>query len=115
MWLAPNKKMNNKKVGGYNDIPMPQVVLIEDDPSLRFTLCQTLRRYGFVTMDFSEPQTFFEWLQTVGPCKACLLLDMHLPSMSGLEVHGQTSAALADTCPSFLFLAVVTSAKQSKA
>ena len=81
--------MIDKKAGGFGDIPEPQVILIEDDPSLRFALCQTLRRYGFVTIDFSEPQVFFEWLQTVGSCKACLLLDMRLPTMSGLEVQAK--------------------------
>lgn len=84
--------MIDKKAGGFGDIPDPQVILIEDDPSLRFALCQTLRRYGFVTIDFSEPQVFFDWLQTVGPCKACLLLDMRLPTMSGLDVQAKLDA-----------------------
>lgn len=102
--------MIDKKAGGFDDIPTPQVILIEDDPSLRFTLCQTLRRYGFVTIDFSEPQVFFEWLQTVGLCKACLLLDMRLPTMSGLEVQAKLDT-LGRQLPVILYRATAISAK----
>lgn len=66
-----------------------QVILIEDDQSLRFILCQTLKRYGFATIDFATPAEFFAWLERTRPPKACLLLDMRLPAMSGLEVQAK--------------------------
>ncbi|MCD8504250.1 MAG: response regulator [Burkholderiaceae bacterium] len=65
----------------------PNVVLIEDDQALRFMLCQTLKRYGFATADFSNPEEFFVWLKANPAPKACLLLDMRLPAMNGLEVQ----------------------------
>lgn len=69
--------------------PGSQVILIEDDQALRFMLCQTLKRYGFVTIDFATPAEFFAWLERNRPQKACLLLDMRLPAMSGLEVQAK--------------------------
>lgn len=65
------------------------VVLVEDDQSLRFMLCQTLKRYGFETTDFATPAAFFVWLERTPLPKACLLLDMRLPAMSGLEVQAK--------------------------
>lgn len=65
------------------------VILIEDDQSLRFMLCQTLRRYGFTSVDFSTPTEFFAWYVDHSPARACLLLDMRLPAMSGLEVQAK--------------------------
>jgi FixJ family two-component response regulator len=73
--------------------PKAQVILIEDDQSLRFMLCQTLNRYGFVTIDFSTPAEFFAWLAQTTPPRSCLLLDMRLPAMSGLEVQARLLAS----------------------
>jgi len=69
--------------------PASEVVLIEDDQALRFMLCLTLKRYGFVTRDFADPEQFFTWLSLNPSPKACLLLDMRLPAMSGLDVQSK--------------------------
>jgi two-component system, LuxR family, response regulator FixJ len=65
------------------------VLIIEDDTSLRFTLSTVLNRHGFVTQAFSDPAAFFEWLERTGKVQGCLLLDMRLPGMSGLEVQNR--------------------------
>jgi FixJ family two-component response regulator len=75
------------------NVPKPQVILIEDDQSLRFMLCQTLNRYGFATLDFGTPAEFFAWFAQTVPPKTCLLLDMRLPAMSGLEVQARLLAS----------------------
>ena len=68
------------------------VLIIEDDTSLRFTLSTVLNRHGFITQAFSDPATFFEWLEFSGKVQGCLLLDMRLPGMSGLEVQRKLDA-----------------------
>ena len=68
------------------------VLIIEDDTSLRFTLSTVLNRHGFITQAFSDPATFFEWLEFSGKVQGCLLLDMRLPGMSGLEVQSKLGA-----------------------
>jgi len=65
------------------------VLIIEDDTSLRFTLSTVLNRYGFQTQAFSNPATFFEWLAVAGKVQGCLLLDMRLPGMNGLDVQNK--------------------------
>jgi two-component system, LuxR family, response regulator FixJ len=65
------------------------VLIIEDDTSLRFTLSTVLNRHGFTTQAFSDPASFFEWLERSGKVRGCLLLDMRLPGMSGLDVQSK--------------------------
>lgn len=63
------------------------VLIIEDDTSLRWMLSQTLKSHGFTPITFERPADFFEQLANINLRRTCLLLDMRLPGMSGLEVQ----------------------------
>jgi len=64
-----------------------KVIIVEDDPSLRWMLSQTLKSHGFTPLTFDSPAAFFDQLPELNLRQACLLLDMRLPGMSGLEVQ----------------------------
>ncbi|WP_409314259.1 response regulator [Pseudomonas putida] len=61
------------------------VLVVDDDPSVRTALGRLLRSQDIPHHLFASAEALFEArLET--PC-ACLLLDMHLPGTSGLEVQ----------------------------
>lgn len=63
------------------------IVIIEDDVSLRWVLAQRLKSNGFQVTEFESPEHFFAHLGKINLTQTCLLLDMRLPGMSGLEVQ----------------------------
>ena len=63
------------------------VFIVDDDPSLREGLCDLLDSAGLKTVCFSSAEDFIESL-TVGMA-GCLLLDVRLPRMSGLELQSR--------------------------
>lgn len=68
-----------------------QVVVVDDDPSVRDALLLLLRIDGFEARAFADGESFFESLQSSTP--SCVILDLQLPGRSGLAVLKQ----LADT------------------
>lgn len=61
------------------------VLVVDDDPSVRTALGRLLRSQDIPHQLFASAEALFEaHLET--PC-ACLLLDMHLPDTTGLEVQ----------------------------
>lgn len=61
------------------------VYVIEDDVALADALAVLLRQSGFEVRVYSETAAFLDGYVDDGP--ACLVLDVHLPGRSGLELQ----------------------------
>ena len=76
------------------------VVIIDDDDSVRRALCRLLRSVGLTTAPFATAE---EFLQTPPqPAPGCLVLDVHLPGLGGLELHERLKAE--GPCPPVVFI-----------
>lgn len=65
----------------------PTVFVVDDDESVRTSLGRLMRAEGFTVHLFESPERF---LAEVTPIpEACVLLDITLPGMNGLEVQAK--------------------------
>jgi FixJ family two-component response regulator len=77
-----------------NDL-RPRVAVVDDDLSVRKALERLLRAAGFDAVTFASAHEFFYSLEAQHP--DCLVLDLHMPGMNGLEVQrrlGQTGVRI---------------------
>jgi FixJ family two-component response regulator len=71
--------------------PRPGLVLVvDDDLSVRRALSRLLRAEGYDVCAFATAGEFLAYPRPSGP--ACLVLDMRLPDMSGLELQRRLAA-----------------------
>jgi len=73
---------------------MPRVQLIsivDDDDALRNSLDDLIRSIGFRTQGFPSAEAFLSSNQACDT--ACLILDVRMPSMNGLELQRKMVAA----------------------
>jgi FixJ family two-component response regulator len=70
---------------------VPLIVIIDDDDALRNSLDNLLRSVGFRAQGFASAEAFLQAHQA--PETACLILDVRLPGMNGLELQRQLGAA----------------------
>lgn len=66
-------------------VKRPLVAVVDDDESVRESLPDLLREFGFTARSFSSAEEFVasdEMTQT-----RCLVLDVVMPGMTGLELH----------------------------
>lgn len=63
----------------------PTVYLVEDDDDMRQSLTWLLHSHDFQVEAFARPSTFLESYDPSHP--GCLLLDLRLPEMTGLELQ----------------------------
>jgi len=65
--------------------PSPVVFVVDDDLSMRRSLANLLRSVGFRVESFTTAQEYLESAPVEAP--GCLVLDVRLPGMSGLDLQ----------------------------
>jgi FixJ family two-component response regulator len=69
----------------------PTVFIVDDDARMRAAMQRLLKAVGLYSESFSTPQDFLR--QKLPDSPTCLVLDVRLPGMSGLEVQRQLKEA----------------------
>src|SRR5258708_25225406 len=65
--------------------PEAIVFVVDDDPSLRTSTQRLVRSVGFRVQTFASAREFLDSARPEGP--ACLVLDVRLPGLSGLDLQ----------------------------
>ena len=86
-------------------MPEPQrskavIAIVDDDPSVRKGLERLIRSLGWQAETFASAQEFLDRPRTVAP--SCLVLDLQLPGLSGLDLQKRMSEAGLETPIVFL-------------
>ena len=69
---------------------VPVIAIIDDDESFREALERFLGTFAFRVLSFASGEEFLQ--STELPFISCLLLDLAMPGMNGLEVKQQLAA-----------------------
>jgi len=72
------------------------IYIVDDDEAVRASLCALFEAYGFTVHDFESGTEFLE--RYVPGMRGCMLLDINLPGMNGIQVL-QAMAAMGSHLP----------------
>ncbi len=67
------------------------IAIVDDDPSVRRGLERLIRSLGWKAETFASAQEFLARPRTEAP--SCLVLDLQLPDLSGLDLQKQMAQA----------------------
>jgi FixJ family two-component response regulator len=67
------------------------VIIVDDDPSLRTMIGRLLDTVGLKSISFAAPEEFLRASPPDGP--ACLVLDVQMPGLSGLDLQRELARA----------------------
>jgi len=76
------------------------IAIVDDDPSVRQGLQRLIRSAGWKPETFGSAQEFLDRRRTEAP--SCLVLDLQLPGLSGLDLQKQMAEAGLETPIVFL-------------
>jgi FixJ family two-component response regulator len=66
---------------------VPLIAIVDDDDSLRSSLENLIRSFGFRAQGFPSAEAFLGWRQA--RYTLCLILDVRMPGMNGLDLQRQ--------------------------
>ena len=69
----------------------PYIGVVDDDASVRTALHRLIRAFGFCLATFASGSEFLETVAAHIP--ACLILDVRLPGMNGLDLQDHLNAS----------------------
>jgi FixJ family two-component response regulator len=69
----------------------PVIAIVDDDDALRNSLDDLIRSIGFGTLGFPSAEAFLN--SNRARAAACLILDVRMPGMSGLDLQQRIVAA----------------------
>src|SRR5262249_43288248 len=69
----------------------PSVYVVDDDPSVREATESLIQSAGLKVETFASAQEFLASPRAEGP--SCLVLDVHLPGLSGLDLQQELATA----------------------
>jgi FixJ family two-component response regulator len=72
-----------------NDEPL--IAIVDDDESVRVAMGGMVESFGYAPVTFESANDFLKSDKL--PDASCLILDVQMPGMSGLELHSQLIAS----------------------
>jgi FixJ family two-component response regulator len=79
-----------ESIESHTACPLPTVFVVDDDVSIRESLGLLIRCAGWEPAIFASAEEFLERPRNCGP--SCLVLDMNLPNLSGLDLQRRLAA-----------------------
>jgi FixJ family two-component response regulator len=88
------------------------VIVVDDDPGFLKSVARLLSVHGFATRTFSSAEAMLD--SDAARTAACLLLDIHLGGISGIELQRRLAAA-GSNCPVIFMTAIDDDATRKEA
>jgi len=68
------------------------VFLVDDDPSVRRALTRLIKSAGYIVQAFASARDFLKHREAGGEGTGCLVLDVRMPGLSGLDLQRELQA-----------------------
>jgi RNA polymerase sigma factor (sigma-70 family) len=78
--------------------PADLIAVVDDDPAVLKSIARLLSSHGYQPKPFVSGQSLLQELKANGFCPACIIADLSMPGLTGLELQ-QKLVGCGGTCP----------------